>query len=398
MLAGEAPPPNEPSAVRTMLDRPVAQIATFVTGCVRFWLRATVHPWRTGSGARTRPETAPPPFAWLVTTLFMAGVALRVFFAIETIPPSPEVTLLGDLRTALGEVSLTGAVLITLPCVLIIALPVAALSRALGSERRPDDDPLVAAACHAFGWQFGAVALTLAVLIVMQLAGMEPTGRLNDELNAVGPYLIGLIVLWGALILAPALTHTANRGVIGGVAIGLVGTAPLFFVALWSLGQSVDLHAANQLKEARRQRAWFGDLEAQLLASDRLPMVLGAERRRLRVAYTNHADRLLIVPGESELTPADASAGRRFRVVESSLDYLPDRALLIEPGQTRVAEYTVEPQPTPIGATHGSGNMVYRVPYHRREADGGFLQGEGALHAPRTLAGPRLSKTPSLPR
>ncbi|QDT70771.1 hypothetical protein MalM25_37270 [Planctomycetes bacterium MalM25] len=392
MLAGDSQPPNEPSAVRTMLDRPVAQIAAFVTGCVAFWGRATVRPWRTGSKACTSPETAPPPFAWLVTALFTTGVALRVFLAIEAIPPSPEVTLLGDLRMAIGEVSLTGAVLITLPCVLIIALPVTALSRVLGSGRRPDDDPLVAAACHAFGWQFGAVALALAVLIVMQLAGMEPTGRLNDELNAVGPYLIGLIVLWGALLVAPALTRATNDSVFGGVAIGLLGTAPLFFVALWSLGQSVDLQAANGLKEARRQRAWFGDLEVQVLASDPLPKLLGAERHRLRVAYTSHSDRLLIVPSESEFAPADASAGCRYRIVESSLDYLPDRALLIEPGQTRVAEYTVEPQPGLTGTAPEPGNVSYRVPYHRRERDGGFLRGEGELHAP------RLGQAPSLRR
>ncbi len=175
-------------------------------------------------------------------------------------------------------------------------------------------------------------------------------------------------------------------------------TGPVLVASLWTLGQSVDLRAAQQIAEARQHRAWLGDLDVDVLASEPLPNGLGKERHRLKIAYTSRSDRLLIVSRESEFTPQDEPAARRFRVVESSLDFLPDRALLIEPGETRVAEYTVEPQPALIGAAPGLGNLAYRVPFHRREADGGFLMGEGALYAPREMAAPRLTQSPSLRR
>ena len=393
MLAPDAPPLPEPSAVRAVLDRPVAQIAAFVSLCVVFWARALFHPWRTGREAFNRPESAPPPFAWLVTMLFVTGISLRVLFAIASVPPSANVSLLSDLRTALGDVSLTGAVLTTLPCVLIIALPAIAISG------RPDDDRLVAAVGHALGWQFGCVTLLVAAMIAMQLAGMEPFGGHGDEVEAALPYLLGTMILWGVLILLPAIFRLtdANRAV--GAGAGLLLTGPLMLAALWILGQSVDVQAADRIANARQLHDFIGDLHVKVLQSEPLENGLGKERHRLKVVYTNLSQRLLIVSRESEFTPQEGTTARRLRVVESSLDFLPDRALLIEPGQTRLAEYTVEPQPGLIGATLGGvGNLAYRAPFHRREPDGGFVQGEAALYAPREAALPRIGQAPLLRR
>lgn len=399
MLATDAPPPPEPSAVRTMLDRPVAQIAAFVSSCASFWLRALIHPWRAGRDACARPETAPPPFAWLVTMLFVTGVGLRLLFAIAAVPPSDNLSLLGDLRTALGDVSLTGAVLTTLPCVLLVALPAIAISRLLGVCRPPDDNPLLAAACHALGWQLGCVTLFIGAMIALRMAGMEPFGKSGDEIEAGLPYLIATMIIWGALILAPSIFQRTEANLAVGVGACLLITGPLLMTTLFCLGHSVDVQAADKIANARQLREMVGDLHLRVLESEPLESGMGKERHRLKVVYTNLSERLLIVSRQSEFTPQEGVVARRLRVVESSLDFLPDRALLIEPGQTRLAEYTVEPQAGLIGATLGVvGNLAYRAPYHRREPDGDFLQGEAQLYTPREAALPRIGQTPLLRR
>lgn len=374
--------PPQPGAVESMLDRPVAQTVAFVADSFGFWGAASLRPWRVGCKAVGTPRKAPPPFAWLVATLFVAGVSLRVFFALNAAPAADSTLLFDDLRTALAEVSLTGSVLVTLPCVLIVALATRCLSWVLGPVEPWSEDRLVSAACHAVGWQFGVVALAFASLVALQVLGCEPTGRLNHLLNQLLPWVVGGTLLWGALLLGPSIADKLSvegwSATVGGVFAALVFLAPLTTGALWTLGQSVDLRQAARVADQRQQRAWFGDLGVYVLSNRRVDGF--DERSTLTVALTNRTEQLILLPREEKLVPlkqvstgphqADRDAPA-LRVVGTSLDYLPDRALLVLPGATRVVEFTVETNPELRGPS-GSDRSVrsYGVSYFRRDDDG----------------------------
>lgn len=385
-------PPREPrepheTIVESMLERPVAEIVRFVMRCVRLWLTALVVPWRVGAAAIERNEKLPPPFAWLVLTLFAAGVSLRVFFSVEAAPALVEEGFADDLRRAWGEVSLTHAVMVTFPCVLVCALAARLASRICGGAPRLLEDDIVRNACYALGWQAGLAAVAFVVPIGMELLGMEPTGRWNVAFNQSLLVLVTLGGLWGGLLLGPAvasrmkmpLTIRAPLGFGGAVLV----SAPIAMVSFWLLGQSVDLRAAAAIADARQQRAWFGELDVDVLETCAVRTLDGEPRLAVTIAYTSRSDRLLIAPRVELLKPADG--GATLAVIDSSLDYLPDRAVLIEPGGTRVAEYTLESTGPAISAAEAAkpGGYAYDIPFHRREADGGFEQGVAKLYLPR---------------
>lgn len=405
--AAEAPD----DCVESMIDRPVGQAIAFLAWSLMFWGRACWRPWRVGREIAAGSPDLPPPFAWLVASLFVAGVCLRLLFAMLAVPATAEASLLDDLRQALGDVSLMDATLLTLPCVAIVALSVRIVSMALGGSGRFDSDRLIAAGCYAIGWQFFLLALVVVVLIAMEMAGMEPGGEMIDEVESMLPYLGVFLFLWGAMLLAPTLGGRlpglgwVNAAVATTTAVLL--TVPLLLVAVWTLGHSIDLKAADRLGSERTQLAWYGELDADLLEAAPLEGFPG--RFRLTVAYTSRSKRLLVIPrlesmaallersvlmsheGVGYLPDPDRSP---LRVVDSSLDYLPDRALLVEPKATRIAEYTIalddaaEEAPKP-------GNAPFAVTYYRRDDDGGFLSGIAPLWAPRDAAA-LARRSPSL--
>ncbi|TWT46732.1 hypothetical protein Pla111_18330 [Botrimarina hoheduenensis] len=376
-----------------MLDRPIAQGVRFIVQSVALWPLGLVLPQRLGRQAVTADDALPPPFAWLVLTLFVAGLTLRLFFAIDATPLSEAASLYADLRDALANVSLMYATMLTAPCVLLTAGAAWLLSRVLGSKVPVDHDPIVRAACYAIGWQAGLVTVLFSAAIVAQLTGYEPTGQSNGLFNQALIVGVSVALLWGALILAPAIAQqirpqTAAAEMFGWIA-GLVWMVPVATLTLLLLGQSVDLRAAADRAEARQARAWFGELDIDVLSATPIPATKTPPRLQLTVAYTSRSSALLVVPRVTELLPE--RAGPQLRVIDSSLDYLPDRALLIEPGETRVAEYTIEPtgdvsaqERSPLGSV-SMGSTAYLTPFYRREADGGFIDGRAKLWAPRRL-------------
>lgn len=378
----------EEGAVETMFDRPVAQLARFVGACVVLFFRALWRPWRIGREAADGALPTPPPFAWLAATLFTAGVTFRLWFAIEAAPVH-EVSFIADLRMAVGELSLPRVLMITLPCVLMVALCAALFSRILGSAPRLDEDTLVTAACYALGWQFTTVALFFGCLIMMLMSRLESPGSLNDELNQGLPVVVLLAFTWGALILAPVMRRRLRGSGYWAWPVGLIGsgcfTAPLFITTLWVLGQSVDLHAAIQMAEARQERQWLGGLRVNLI--DARENQDGSVE--MTVAYTSLSDHLLVVPRARVFEPE--TRGRHFKVLESSIDWLPDRALLVEPSETRIAEYTLESVPTPpVNLPEGIHQPIaYTTAYYLREPDGGFLQGLAKFYPPDAVAAKR---------
>ncbi|MEO1496361.1 MAG: hypothetical protein AAFV43_04345 [Planctomycetota bacterium] len=369
-----------------MLDRPVAEIARFVLGCSRYWAHGLVAPWATANATLRGAGPAPPPYAWLVVMLFAAGVALRVFFAVEATPGMVELSFTEELRRAFGEVSLTHATILTLPCVVLCVAGARLASRLLRGAPPVSRDGVVHGACYTLGWQAGLLAFSFVAPIGMELLGMEPTGRWNRAFNQGLLVVTTLGVLWGGLLLGPAVADRVRGRTTWRVVCGFVGallvSAPLATASLWVLGQSVDLTEAARVADARQQRAWFGELDIDVLTA----RSLGRDGRvQLTLAYTSRADRLLVVPRFERLIAAEGDGP--FRVIESSLDYLPDRAMLIEPGLTRVAEYTIAsdaPAMSPA-ATDRPGNVAYEVPFHLRETDGGFVQGRAKVYLPRVV-------------
>ena len=382
----------EGGAVETMLDRPVAQVARFVGASLVFFLRGFYQPIRIGFDVARETTITPPPFAWLVGALFATGVTFRLWFAMMEVPPHVDESFIDDLRTAIGDLSMTRVLLITFPCVLMVALGAALFSRMLGRKPRLDRDTMVTAACYAVGWQFCIVAMFFGLLIMVNVCwryyygGMEEIS-LNDELNAGIPIVLLIAFIWGPMILTPVMRfRLPGHGVLtwpAGFVASAIFTAPLFVSTMWVLGQSVDLHAAAAIAQARQDRIWFGDLDADVLSTREHSNEL---RYEIVVAFTNRADRMLILPRSKELLPKQH--GRLFRVVECSLDNLPDRSLLIESSETRVVEYVLELQPTmPLDSNaNGYGNPGYAITFFRREPDGGFLQGEAILRLPSYLA------------
>lgn len=387
--ASEIPPPEAttPSVVEAMLERPISDVVRFVLQCVRLWPLALVAPWRVGRAARSGSADLPPPFAWLVLMLFAAGVSLRLFFAIEATPGEIELSLTHELGRAIGEVSLMNAVLLTLPCVLLCAVLSRLASRLLGAAPRIADDGVMRCACYALGWQAGLVAIGFATPIAMELGGMEPTGRWNGVFNQGLVVLITLGGVWGGLLLGPAVAQrlrTVTRMAVPvGSVVAAATTLPLAITCLWVLGQSANLSDAAAIADARQQRAWFGELDVDVLRVERGPRVAKRPSLIVTVAYTSRSDRLLIAPRiEKFISTADAAP---LAIVDSSLDYLPDRAILIEPHATRVAEYTVESAGPLLSAAEASkpGNVAFELPFYRRETDGGFVEGRAELYLPR---------------
>lgn len=402
----EATPPD--GAVESMLDRPAAQVAQFVAASLTLWARALLKPWAVGRDIAAQSAWLPPPFAWLVLELFAAGVALRVFFAVQSVPASVEFSLLDDLRSGLGEVSLMSATLPTLPCVLIVALGARWVGSSFGCPDRIDADRFVSAACYAVGWQSGLVFVAFVGLIAMQLAGMEPSGQMSDEVDAAAPYAVAFMVLWGALLMGPTgrslLPERTTVPALAAIASVILVAGPLSLFAIWTLGQSVDLRAADRIADSRQLRAQFGELGINVLETHSVEGL--PQRRQLVIAFTSRSDSLLVVPRpetlpllsmqsvlmRSEGTPVEVDpSGEAIRVVDSSLDYLPDRSLLIEPGATRCAEYTIEiPSDSPLSGATVKSSAPFGVAFHRREPDGRFEKGVATLYTQRVAATPLL--------
>ena len=300
-------------------------------------------------------------------------------------------SLVEDLRVAVGDVSLTQAMLMTFPCVLLVAGGMRVLSLVLRGPKRFEDDGLVGAACYAVGWQAGSVACIATVFVLLQVVGMNPVDTLFEVVNRYGNFVALLVMVWGGLILAPSLRGrlpvrrrwpmpvalTASVVVAGAALLGSMGT----------LMATADFGVAARARLDREADALFGDLQVDVLSA--VPVdgesMEEAERFVLTVAYSSRAKGLLVVPPQEELSPPEEVLEKvgacRLRVIGSSLDGLPDGAMIVEPGATRVARYTVELD-VPGDEPHERRDMVYRLAYHLREADGFFTEGEALFRAP----------------
>ncbi len=401
---------SEPTVVEVMLDRPMGQVAQFAGRSATVWGRGLVDPWGLGSAIASGSAKLRTPFAFLVVAMFVTGIATRLWLSIEAVPASSEASLLSDLRSALDDVSLTRITLVTLPCVLIVAAGGYLLSRLVGKQGAWREDRVVAAAFYAAGWQSLVMAVVCGLFMAMQAAGWEPTGALNDEMNQILPVVALVVVVWGALMVTPAMRARLScprwwKSLLCLASSGAVGATTLVF-SLWVLGESIDLREAARLADERQIETWrrendlwIGQMQADVLQWRELPgvAVVGAERFELTVAYTSRVKQLLVVPRQ-EAFAANERFGKKFptqplRVVASSLDDAPDRALLLPAGETRVVEYTVESAPLLIGANWplNAKAAPYWVEYHCRDDAGYFVKGRANLLAPRELVAPRVA-------
>ncbi|MEM6655907.1 MAG: hypothetical protein AAF596_08905, partial [Planctomycetota bacterium] len=254
---------------------------------------------------------------------------------------------------------------------------------------------------------------TMAVLCGVFVATQTSDRDIVD--TAVGA-IVGLPLLWSVLIVAPAVKRRQASGswwaAPSSVITSAVVVVAISAASLQLLGRSIELGDAAKLGLEREFAAIQAELEGDDLAQGELwrralqadvlqtrslaPGVLGEDRFELTVAYTNRTDQLIIIPRQERFAPRKwfrAFPARNYRVEASSLDSLADRALLIEPWQTRVAEYTLrlDRTATPVGAVSPSeGSTPYRVSYYFRDSFDALYKRETILVPPREIAALRL--------
>lgn len=390
-------------AVVSMLDRPVADVVRFAGQVVTTWLTGLLDPWRLGRGAAAGGAGLAPPFAFLIVLLFTTGVSMRLWRAMEAVPLADDTSLLADLRVAVGEVSVSSAVLLTLPCVLIVAVGARLLSLAFGGRGRFDEDRVVAASCYAVGWQAGVLTWLHAAFVAMQMAGYEPAGSMNDEINLAAPWVALFVTVWGGLIVTPALRDRLPTGRWWPTPLSLVAaalvTATTFVGAFGTLTASADLTAAAKLRIKRQYDQWIGELQVNVLNAR--PLVEaepeGAPRFELTLACTNRSERLLVVPAPREIETATPYAEKlgpaTLRITPVAGEPAVSADLVIEPGATVVARFEVERVGAPARRSERLlDGWPYAMPYHRRDPDGQFFRGEGLLWAPLEMSTFRVAE------
>ncbi len=364
---------SDPSSdlVTNMLDRPVADVVRFSGRLFQTWFRGLIDPWRLGKHILYRPNTLAQPFAFLVVMLFSVGVAMRLVRAIRDVSFLEDGTIKNDLHLALGDVSLMNAVLATLPCILVVHLGAWLFGKLMQLISGRKQFQLHTAVCYAVGWQSGAITALMALVVVLQLYGYEPTGQMTDEFNDLIPYVAVLVFLWGSLILLPTIFSYFDKKVwwkslsLSGMAM-LVSTLFLFG-GMATLKMNTDLSTVTRVRMERQLDRWTGDLQINRIATRPLEKPNSFE---VTLVFNNRTDRVLVVPFPSDIISdekARISRGKHVvKVISSSWDSLPGRTIVLEPKQTVAASFEMQLTQMEPPKHPNENDLGFKLTYHLR--------------------------------
>lgn len=247
-----------------------------------------------------------------------------------------------DLMLALKGLSLWDVMLMTFPCVLMVAVLGSLLSELAGCRQRMDASPIVRATCYAAGFQFLLLGLLALGHVTIQTL-LEDSELLSHQIEEriIGGYLLFAIV-WSAQIIGRAIVVAGQRRLTTNwpvrMALGVVVSAVMLACGLLAMDTTFDFHRAKLARNALWNREWFGDLHVAMLESRHDP-VMSDRPTRVSVTYllTNQSDRRIVIPPIREWQAVDDEC--RLPIIASSLqsDHAP--ALILEAGQTRAAEF-----------------------------------------------------------
>lgn len=335
------------------IERSAASLLALLGTSVSIFVRLILRPW-TAPRVAADGNTAAPPLSFLIVCVLIAGLQSRVFlFYFGRTVDSGALSLLMEAGTSWGVQEI---LLLTVPVIAIVVMTGITAARWTLRTETYFGNPVLRAVCYAAGIQLIGLSICLASVMVVRAVPV-----LDRELapvllrDSVGFVMIGVLVFVPAFqierVIAAWGQKFVARSLLARSALSFVTAATLLCGVVATGMVSFDYHSflmrglVERAKADRLESADCGIL-AGVLSSTVTPTLDGRRRVDQVVVLNNVSESRWVVPRPRslELTARSRSlAGAEVRLaVEScSVDWTGEYGWVLEPGETRVLEWTV---------------------------------------------------------
>lgn len=360
----------EESNVQAFFERTVSGAIKFCGQSVYMFRFLLSPPSSLQKRIQARDTRLAPPLSFLTVGVFVAGMVQRLSYAIDPAESYSGEAFTAEFHNAYSQISLWEVSLRTFPGVILVVSIGVLVARCAKSQERFDRDPIVATACYAAGLHsliFGLLYFTI----------MWVNAFYSDEVGAVvGQSLkerlltgaFALTGLYGALAIAMSIRSSTKRNWIASpfahFPIGIATTILLLAITYITVEVSFDIDSANSRGHARFEQEHKNGFRISIVQSHSEPGPNNQlSQLNATLALTNVSNQKILVPRHRSLVTADKKTS--LRMVGNSIDMCEDKALVIEPNQTRVVQWQVDMSALRMELVRGEISERIMVPIHK---------------------------------
>lgn len=365
----EDPSAND-STIQVFFERTVAGAIRFCGQAVYMFRFLVSPPASLPRRIVARDPRLAPPLSFLTLGVFVAGMVQRIAYAVDPGESYSARAFAAEFHDAYSQISLWEVSLRTFPGVVLVVLVGVVVAKLVRSAKPFDRNPIVSTVCYAAGLH--AMAFGLLYFLITWINAFYST----DSGSAIGhaareKLLTGVVALtglYGVLAIAAAIREAAGRKwaarFVTRIPISAGTTVMLLTVTYMTVEVSFDTGSAEERRNARWEQDWHEGFRVSLVESD---SIADSTNRRSQLqatlALTNVSDEKILVPRPRNLVTADNKIP--LNVVSSSLDFSEDKALVIEPNQTRVLQLRVDMNPLYMKLIQGEVSQRVLLPFHK---------------------------------